>query len=186
MNRLFLVVCILFFASCKSETKTETTTENDIDQSVYNMWNDFVEANPKFHDDELPESWYFHNNKADANRLAKLTLSGEKNATTTGLYDWYKAAGADLPDIGTKHIVTDFSGKAQAIIEVKHVDTIPFNQMPKDFAAMDMGTQIDPLKKWKKAHWDFFESIMKERGEKPTEDMLIVFERFKVIWPEKK
>ena len=185
MNRLFLVVCMLFFASCKSETKTETTTENEIDKSVYNLWNDYVGSNPKFHGDELPESWYFHNNKADANRLAELTLNGKKTATTSGLYAWYKEVGADLPKMGTKHIITDFDGKALAIIEIKKVDTISFNQMPKDYAVMDMGTQIEPLKKWRKAHWDFFESIMKERGEEPTEDMLIVFERFEVIWPEK-
>ena len=47
---------------------------------------------------------------------------------------------------------------------------------------MDMGTKIDALKKWKKAHWGFFASTMKESGEKPTEDMLIVCEWFETIW----
>ena len=47
-----------------------------------------------------------------------------------------------------------------------------------------MGTSIEPLKKWKKAHWDFFESFLKERGQKPTEEMLIVAVEFKKIWPK--
>ena len=180
MKQLTLIL-LLALISCKSETKPE----NGVDQTVYRMWDEFTKSNPEFKDEEMPESWYFHNNKEDANRLAELTLSGKKTATTTGLYKWYKEANADLTKIGTKHIVTDFDGKARAIIEVKKVDTIAFNQLPEVFAAMDMGTNIEPLKKWKKAHWDFFSSVMEENGEKPTEDMLIVFESFETIWTEK-
>jgi uncharacterized protein YhfF len=175
------LILILILIGCKSETKTD----NGIDKSVYDMWNRFTESNPEFKKDELPESWYFHDNKEDANRLAELTLSREKNATTTGIYSWYEEANADLPKTGTKQIVTDFDGKALAIIETKRVDTIPFNKMSKEYAAMDMGTNIKPLEKWRKAHWDFFTSIMEENGEKPTEDMLIVFERFEIIWTGK-
>lgn len=50
---------------------------------------------------------------------------------------------------------------------------------------MDMGTEIQTLKKWKKAHWDFFSNAMEESGEKPSEEMLIVCERFETIWSEK-
>ncbi len=158
-------------------------TEDGIDQSVYKMWNSFTASNPEFKDNELPESWYFHTNKEDADRLAELTLKGIKKASS-GLYSWYEEANADLPKIGTKHIITDFDGKARAIIEIKKVDTIPFNQISKAYAEMDMGTNIEPLKKWKKAHWDFFASTMQESGEQPTEDMLIVCERFETIWTE--
>ncbi|MFS4492528.1 ASCH domain-containing protein [Maribacter sp. 2308TA10-17] len=179
------ILLLLILVSCKSEPKNEIKSENSIDQSVSEMWNNFVKSNPEFRDKEMPESWYFHNNKEDANRLAELTLSGKKTATTTGLYRWYKEAGADLTKIGTKHIVTDFDGKAKVIIEITKVDTIPFNQISKAYAAKDMGTNTEPLKKWKKAHWDFFATVMEENGEKPTEDMLIVFESFETIWTEK-
>lgn len=180
----FTIIILLIFISCKSETKKDITTENGIDQTVYDMWNGFTESNPKFKTDALPDSWYFHNNKADANRLAKLVLNGKKKAGS-GLYAWYKEANADLPKTGTKHIITDFDGKAQAIIEIKKVDTIPFYQISTDYAELYMGTDIEPLKKWKKAHWDFFASTMEESGEKPTENMLIVCEWFETIWPQK-
>ena len=52
------------------------------------MWNNFTKSNPEFKKDKLPESWYFHNNKEDANRLAKLTVN-EKKKTSSGLYYWY-------------------------------------------------------------------------------------------------
>ncbi|WP_291865124.1 ASCH domain-containing protein [Maribacter sp.] len=175
------IILFLILISCKS--KTETETENGIDKTVYQMWNNYTILNPKFKNNEIPESWYFHNNKEDANRLAELTLNGKKKASS-GLYSWYKEANSDLPKIGTKHIITDFNGKARAIIEIKKVDTIPFNQISKGYAEIDMGTKIEPLKKWKKAHWNFFASVMEENGEKPTEEMLIVCERFETIWTE--
>lgn len=148
------------------------------------MQNSFTKSNPEFKDSAMPESWYFHNNEKDANRLAELIVSGKKNASS-GLYLWYEEANADLPKIGTKYIITDFDGKAKALIEIKKVDTIPFNQISKDYAELDMGTEIEPLKKQKKAHWDFFANAMEESGKKPTEDMLVVCERFETIWTKK-
>jgi uncharacterized protein YhfF len=178
--RHFTIILFLILISCKSETKNE----NSIDTTVHKMWKNFIASNPEFKNDEIPESWYFHDNKEDANRLAKLTLSGKKRASS-GLYSWYEDAKANLPKIGTKHIVTDFDGKALAIIEITKVDTVPFLQIAKEYAELDMGTEIEPLKKWKKAHWDFFKSTLIESGKKPTEEMLIVCETFETIWPEK-
>ena len=188
------IILFLILISCKNETKSETKSEvetvngvetkNEIDKTVYKMWNNFTESNPEFKKEELPDSHPFHNNEYDANRLANLIVNKKKKAGSN-LYFWYKEANADLPKIGTKSIVTDFDGKARAIIEIKKVDTIPFNQISKDYAELDMGTNIEPLKKWRKAHWDFFANAMEQSGEKPTEEMLIVCEWFETIWPEK-
>ena len=191
-----IIILLLIFTGCKNEPKTiretpvETQTEpeiepeNVIDESVSKMWNDYIESNPESKNEEIPESDFFHNNREDANRLAELTLNREKKASS-GLLSLYKQYNVDLPKVGTKQIITDFDGKAQAIIENKSVDTIPFNKISREYAELDMGTDIEPLKKWKKAHWDFFENFLKDSGEKPTEDMLIVCTRFETIWPNK-
>lgn len=175
MKHLPIILCLILI-SCKSETKTESR----IDKTVYEMWNNYTKSNPEFINSELPESWHFHNNKEDANRLAELTLNGKKKACSS-LYSMYKKHNVDLPGIGTKYIITNFDGKAQALIEIKSVDTIPFNQISEDYAEMDMGTKIEPLKKWKEAHWNFFASAIEKNGEKPTEEMLIVCIRFETI-----
>ena len=189
----FIFLSFLIFVSCKeaSKTKTETQTttteiesENVIDKSVVEMWKNYIESNPEFKEEEIPESDFFHNNTEDAKRLAELTLNRKKKASS-GLYSLYQKYNIDLPKIGAKQIVTDFDGKAQAIIENRCVDTIPFNEISKEYAALDMGTNIEPLKKWKKAHWDFFEPFLKESGEQPTEEMLIVCINFETIWPQK-
>ena len=174
----FMLLCLL---SCKNDIKPE----DSIDASVYEMWNDYTQANSQFKNEKLPESWFFHNNEKDANRLGKLVLDGKKQAAS-GLYLWYKEANADLPKTGIKHIITDFSGKALAIIEIKNVDTIPFKKISKTYAEMDMGTTIKPLEKWKKAHWDFFATSLEESGQNPNEDMLVVCEWFETIWPKNK
>ena len=157
---------------------------NVIDKSVSEMWDSYIASHPESKDEQIPESDFFHNNKEDANRLAELTLNGQKKASS-GLYSLYKQYEVDLPEVGTKQIITDFDGKAQVIIENRSVDTIPFNKISKEYAELDMGTEIEPLKKWKKAHWEFFESFLKETGQKPTEEMLIVCVRFDTIWTGK-
>jgi len=193
--RHITIFLLLILVGCKNETKDRNQighesqseiypeTENGIDQSVSEMWNNFIQSNPEFKNNEIPESDFFHTNETDANRLAELTLTGKKRASS-GLYSLYLQYNAELPNVGTKQIVTDFNGKAKAIIETMSVDTIPFNKISKKYAQLDMGTSIEPLKKWKKAHWDFFESFLKERGQKPTEEMLIVAVEFKKIWPK--
>ncbi|WP_179336028.1 ASCH domain-containing protein [Winogradskyella costae] len=186
-------ILILTLINCKSDKKKELNakvetekvliTGNGIDKSVYDMWNNYKESNPEFKKDELPDSDFFHDNKKDANHLAKLIVN-EKKKASSGLYIWYRDANADLPKIGTKLIVTDFDGIAQAIIETKFVDTIPFNEISNDYAEMDTGTTIKPLEKWKKAHWEFFAKALKQNGQRPTNEMLVVCERFEKIWPK--
>lgn len=183
MKYLPLILVLLLF-SCKSEPKKEVQPQDGIDQSVYELWNNYTQSHPELKNDELPEAWFFHDNKDDADRLAALTVSGKKQASSS-LYSLYAIYEMDLPKVGTKHIITNFDGKAQAIIAIKSVDTIPFNKITATYAELDMGTNSAPLEKWKKAHWDFFEKFLKDTGGKPTEDMLMVCEIFETIWTKK-
>ena len=188
--RQIIIILFLIFISCKNIPKTEIeketsdATENNVDKSVIAMWNNYIEANPEFKNEEIPASDFFHNNKEDADRLAELTVNGKKKASS-GLYSLYTQYNVDLPKVGNKQIVTDFSGKAKAIIKTTYVDTIPFDKVSKDYAQLDMATNINPLEKWKKAHWEFFASFMEKNGNKPSKEMLIVCEKFETIWTTK-
>lgn len=181
-NLPFILILILY--SCKSTPKTEVASDSEIDPTVFSMWEDFTQANPIFKREEMPESWFFHDNQKDADRLAKLVRERKKQAGS-GLYVWYEEAGADVPTVGTKHIITNFDGKARAIIEIVQVDTVPFNQISSAYAAMDMATDVDPLATWKTAHEAFFKSTLEESGQEFNEDMLVVCETFTTIWPLK-
>lgn len=185
MRYVIIFLLLISIISCKKETKaiteSETNTEINIGQSVNEMWSDFITLNPEFKNEEIPDSDFFHNNKEDADRLAELVVNGKKKASS-GLYSLYNQYNVAIPEVGDKQIVTDFDGKARAIIVTKRVDIIPFNKITEEYAELDMGTDIDPLKKWRKAHWGFFENFMKENKKKLTEDMLIVCESFETIW----
>lgn len=181
--RNITIMLFLILISCKNETKTEANTENGIDKSVDQMWKSYTKVNPEGATEEIPDADFYHNNEEDANRLGNLVLTGKKKASSS-LYALYGKYNIDLPKVGNKQIVTNFDGKALAIIETTKVDTIPFNQISTSYAALDMGTDKDALKNWKKAHWDFFEYFLAESGEKPTQEMIIVCETFKTIWPE--
>jgi len=120
------------------------------------MWNDYTTSNSGIENIEMPDSWHFYNKRENANRLTKVTSTGKKRAITK-LYSWYENDNMELDKIEAKHIIIVFDGKAQAIIDIKKIDTIPFNPISTEYAARDMNTDIEPLKKWKKAHWTFFQ-----------------------------
>lgn len=182
-------IFFLVLLSCQNHSRgvdikeTHIEPQRVIDTSVFQMWNDYIKSNPSFKGQNLPESDFFHNNREDANRLAKLTLLGKKKATSS-LFSLYKKYEMDLPKVGTKQIVTDFDGKAKAIIQITIVDTVPFKNVSRVYARLDLGTDEEALIKWRKTHWDFFEKFLGESEEKPNEEMLIVCTSFQKIWPK--
>lgn len=157
---------------------------NQAHPSVYQMWSEYLTANPSHKHHSIPDAWFFHNHAAAANKLAKLVINSKKQAYSE-LYSWYQKTGTALPKISTQHIITDFNGQAQAIIQLTAVDTIPFDQVTPHYAALDMGTNENALQEWKKAHWDFFTKVLETSGHKPANHMLVVCQRFTTVWPKK-
>ena len=191
-NKLMKIAITLLFLisiSCKNEAPSpkitaslqELQTQQHIDSSVSAMWRNFKQAHPEYANEPLPNADFFHDNKEDADRLAALTVLGKKQASSS-LYFLYEKYGVDLPQAGNLQIITDFEGKAQAIIRSKTVGTVAYNAIPKAYAILDMGTALHPLEQWKKAHQAFFESYTKESGVKTIDNMLIVCETFETIW----
>ena len=90
--KYLLLIPILIFIGCKNQYKIktqdqtqveiETESENLINESVLEIWNNYIESYPEFKGEEIPEFDFFHNNRADANRLAQLTLNGKKKASS--------------------------------------------------------------------------------------------------------
>lgn len=72
--RHVLLILLLILSSCKT-----ATTEDEVDASVAEMWKGFTNSNSQYKGADIPESFYFHDNKEDAKRLAALVLNGKKN-----------------------------------------------------------------------------------------------------------
>jgi putative acetyltransferase len=148
--------------------------------SVAQMWDAFTSENESYKGNPVPESFYFCDNKKDADECADLVAKGIKQATA-GSKRSYEKYNEPLPKVDDVFIVTNWEGKAVAVIKTTKIEHVPFHQISADFAYTE-GEGDKSLAYWKKVHWDFFTREMKAYNEEPTEGMIIVCEYFKTIW----
>lgn len=125
-------------------------------------------------------TWYFDNNEKDANELAELVLKGTKKATAS-LYKLYEIENEELPKVGDLSIITNWDGIAQCIIQTTNIEIVPYKDVTEEFAATE-GEGDKSLAYWKRAHWNYFSSELKKVGMEPNEDMLVVCEKFEVVY----
>ena len=152
---------------------------NSYDQSVYDLWQRFIEANPEYSDKEFT-AWYFCDTEDCANKLAELVKQGIKRGTTSLNY-WYESAGEKLPEAGQFNVITDWSGKAQCITRTKKITILPFREVGEDLAFIE-GEGDKSLDYWRKAHISFFTRELEKLNMEFSEDMLVVFEEFEVFY----
>ena len=125
------------------------------------------------------ESWYFCNNKKDADELAELVKKGIKKATTS-LHCLYEIENEPIPQVGDYVIITNWKGIAQCLIQITNIDITPFKDITEEFAAKE-GEGDKTLSFWRKVHRKFFTLELKEYNKNFTEDMLVVCEEFEVL-----
>lgn len=94
---------------------------------------------------------------------------------------WFEKNEEALPIIGQQYIVTDWAGKACAVIETTKVEQVPYNQITPEFAATE-GEGDKSLKYWKEVHEAYYRREMESMGASFSEDMIIVCEYFKTIF----
>ena len=127
------------------------------------------------------EAWHFCNNAADANELAALTLQGTKRATAS-LYELYELEQAPVPKIGDLSVIVEWEEEAVCIIETQRVEILPFKDISAEHARIE-GEGDGSLAYWRRAHQLFFGEEAKSMGIRFSEESLVVFETFKVVYP---
>jgi len=148
--------------------------------SKTNIWDDFTEKNKQYRNVNPTGSFYFCDNKEDADICAQLVVDRVKQATATSLW-WFEKNQEKLPQIGDLNIITNWDGTEKAIIETTKVEQVTYNEISSNFAKIE-GEGDQSLTYWKKIHWAYYSREMKLFGEKPTKTMIIVCEYFKTIW----
>ena len=148
--------------------------------SVFELWNNFVLSHPKFKNTTIPESYYFCDNKKDADECAQLVVDGVKRATSTSMW-WFETNKQLLPKIGDLAIVTDWQGIAKAVIETTKIEKIPFNKITSEYAEIE-GEGDKSLAYWNKVHWDYYTREMNKKGQHPSIDMLLICEQFRTVF----
>lgn len=151
-------------------------------ESVMKMWEDYLESigEDARDTDKTYISWHFCDNEKDANELAELVKENVKRATTSLHYS-YEVDGDPLPKVGELGIITDWNGIAQCVIRTKKVRVLAFGEVDEELAAIE-GEGDKSLKYWRDAHKDVYVIRMKEYGREFTEDTMVVFEEFEVVY----
>jgi len=151
-------------------------------KSVEKIWRNYLasigESIDKTNKDHT--SWYFGANEQSSNDLAKLVREGIKRGTTSLNY-WYDVKNEELPTEDTHSSITDWSGIAQCIIKTKKVTVLPFKDVNEKFAQIE-GEGDKSLRYWRKVHINFFEKELKEKEIEFSQEMLVVFEEFEVVY----
>jgi uncharacterized protein YhfF len=128
----------------------------------------------------LYESFHFGDSEALADELAALVVAGTKCATATLRWS-HEADGKPMPRPGDLSIVERWSGEPVCIIETASVAVLPFDQVSPEFAATE-GEGDGSLEHWRTGHWAYFERECARLGKKPSADMPVVCEAFKVVY----
>ncbi|WP_086348726.1 ASCH domain-containing protein [Candidatus Enterococcus clewellii] len=152
-----------------------------MNQSVEALWNEFVEL----HDikDGHYTAWSFGRTPEMADELLQEVLLGEKRGTS-GLKRAYELENEELPKAGDYSILLDGRGEAAAIIQAKLIDILPYKNVT-DLHGYLEGEGERNLAFWRKVHRPFFEAELNEANEEFTEEHLVVYEYFDVVYRKK-
>ncbi len=149
---------------------------------VDQFWHRFVASlPPQAEPPALYEAFQFGDNPALAEELAGLVLEGTKTATCGDLWS-YEAEGQSLTPVGALSVVLDGSGQPVAVIETVEITVQRFDEVDERFAR-DEGEGDRSLGYWRAAHRSFFSRTLPAIGRSFAEDMPLVCERFRRVYP---
>lgn len=151
-----------------------------IPMNVAQVWNDYSQSVGGIAESRFYEAFFFGDNEGMADGLAALVLSGIKRATAGSLWS-FEAEGKRLPIRGDLSIITNWARTPQCVIEAQSVEVLRFAQVTQDFASAE-GEGDGSLAFWRDAHKQYFTRECALAGREFSEDMLIVCERFHVVF----
>ncbi|MDF2675877.1 MAG: hypothetical protein K0Q97_167 [Bacillota bacterium] len=151
-------------------------------ESVKIMWENYTSliGNSETCNQDTYGVWHFCDNENDANELAELVVKGIKKATAS-LFESYSFENECIPKEGNLNIIINWDGVAKCIIKTINVELVPYKDVTEEFAASE-GEGDKSLNYWRNCHWDYFSREMQEIGKEPSEDMIVVCEKFEVVY----
>ena len=136
-------------------------------------WDEFWEGK------EQPQSvdaWQFG---FDPDGSAQLVIQGKKTATASG-YIFYELENEPLPAVGDYSIILNSVDEPVAMIKMVDIQIIPMNEVPEEFAIAEGEGDLS-YQYWWDGHKAFFSQELAEFGQKFSDDMLVVCQRFELV-----
>ena len=146
----------------------------------YEFWNEYLKKTGQKADEAVysGELCFEDSSWAGMSQL-ELVLQNKKTAVFTP-YPSFEINRELLPAGGEVYIVEDTKDEPVAIIRVKEVKIVPFNQITWELARLD--GENENLEEWQDKERDFFEDEADLCGFDFEEDMDVVCEIFEVIY----
>ncbi|MGY1985962.1 ASCH domain-containing protein [Blastococcus sp. SYSU DS0669] len=146
------------------------------------MWSAYVEGRgePVPPGDQPPVE-RFGDNPPLADELIGLVLAGTKRATAALVVDFLDD-DQPLPRIGGHWIACDGSGAPRCVLRTTELRLGPLRSVDDAFAR-DEGEGDRTRDSWLREHDRYFRRTLPRRGRSWSDDLEVVFERFRVVWP---
>lgn len=153
-----------------------------ISSMIEEFWNSYLltlEGKPK---PDTFSAWSFGNTPEMQDSLAQLVLRGPKRATTSlkWIYDYFP--NEKIPKKGDFSIVLDSKQRPVCIIETVEVKTVRYCDVDDKYASIE-GEGDQSLNYWREVHWKFFEKECQSVGKIPSEEMPVICEIFRLVFP---
>jgi uncharacterized protein YhfF len=149
---------------------------------IKNFWEEFVVTLPEKARPETYSAWAFGNTPEMADNLGHLVLRGNKRATTSLAWIYEKFPEEKMPVVNEFGIILNSLKEPLCIIKTISVTKRAFREIDEDYARTE-GEGDGSLRHWKEVHWKFFLEECKLVGREPDEDMPVICEVFKVVYP---
>lgn len=150
---------------------------------VNNYWQQFLLSLPSdspYHSKTyIAEGW--GDNLELADELGALIVQGTKTATCSAVWEW-EAEGNPIPEVGYITVVLDGGGNPLCIVETIEISIRKYNEVDADFAREEGEGDLS-LNYWREAHKNFFSRVLRKIDKEFSEDMPLVCERFRIIYP---
>lgn len=153
-----------------------------IPQSAQALWAAYSATIGIDRTSDFYEMFRFHDNAHGALELATLVLNGVKSASASLVWT-YEHEGKRPPWPGCLSIMTDWSGKPLGIIETLTIEAVPFDEVTAEFAACEGEGDLS-LRYWQQGHWEYFERECKRIGRQVEPGMLVLCERFDLVFSQ--
>ena len=116
-----------------------------------------------------------------ADELGALIAQGVKTATCSALWEW-ESEGNPIPEEGYITIALDGRGEPLCVVETIEISTHKYNEVDANFAREEGEGDLS-LNYWRDAYRNYFSRVLLKIGKEFSEDMPLVCERFRVIYP---
>lgn len=147
---------------------------------IEQYWQQFINEYPQYKNEKYVSFAFCGEGHPMANELAALVKQGVKKATSS-LAILYKQTNEQLPQVGEISIILDSTNRPVCIIQNKAVSLIPYNEMNETHALKE-GEGDKSYRYWKETHDVFFKDYLAEYNLPFSEQLLICFEEFDLIY----